>query len=126
MRRKLLLICYMGAVTAGGFAFIKPSPRDTAEQTLAATPSQAHASAIAHDEVSIEIRSSSSSTHEDLEPHDPPRTPTDEQILALLEAHPELRDSLDEILSEPDPVVRREIALLILELAARSDALAER
>ena len=44
--------------------------------------------------------------------------PTDEQILALVESHPELRASIDELLNDPDPAVRKEGAVLLLELAA--------
>jgi hypothetical protein len=43
---------------------------------------------------------------------------SDEQVLALLDAHPELRASIEALLNEPDPVVRKESAALVLELAA--------
>jgi hypothetical protein len=47
---------------------------------------------------------------------------TDEQILTLIESHPELRASVEELLNDPDPVVRKESAALVLELAAASAA----
>jgi hypothetical protein len=46
------------------------------------------------------------------------RGPTDEEITALMEANPELRASIEELLNDPDPMVRKEGAELVLELAA--------
>ena len=46
---------------------------------------------------------------------------SDAQILALLDAHPELRASIEALMNEPDPNVRQESAALVLELAAAAE-----